>query len=251
MKTTKAYDNVLCIIPARGGSQGIIDKNLQLIHGIPLVSHSILHALDAGLDPKNIVVSSDSEEIRDYARREGVVAQDRPASISGPTSSTEETLLWVYEHRLLDCKRNDINSCDHILLLQATSPIRFKETINRFLDFYIDSEYDSALTTTKFYNFLWTQYHTKAGGIKAASSYTPSKRRMRQALDESDYRHFDNGNMYITSEQVLTEQKCRLGGNVGLFPISELEGMQIDTHEDLEIFRAVFSGKIPEKAGLE
>ncbi len=243
----KTYDNVLCVIPARAGSQGIIDKNLQLIWGIPLVEHSIIHALDAGLNPKNIVVSSDSEEIRFCARRNDVVAQDRPASISGPLSSTEETLLWVYEHHLLDCKRDDFNSCDHILLLQATSPIRFKGTISRFLNFYLNSDYDSALTTTKFHNFLWTQCPSKAG-----SSYTPSKRRMRQKMtDKMDYRHFDNGNAYLTSRQVLEEEKCRLGGNVGLFPISELEGMQIDTHEDLEIFRAVFSGKIPEKVGLE
>ncbi len=250
MKTTKTYDNVLCVIPARAGSQGIINKNLQLIWGVPLVEHSIVHALAAGINSKNIVVSSDSEDIRFCARRNGVVAQDRPASIAGPASSTEETLLWVYEQHLLDCKHNNINSCNHILLLQPTSPIRFTGTINRFLDFYIDSEYDSALTTTKFYNFFWTQYPTKAGDIKAASSYTPSKRRMRQSLTESDYRHFENGNMYVTSSQVLSEQKCRLGGNVGVFSISELEGMQIDTHEDLEIFRAVFSGEIPKKVGL-
>lgn len=230
----KTYDNVLCIIPARGGSQGIIDKNLQLIWGIPLVEHSILHALDAGINPKNIVVSSDSEEIRFCARRNDVVAQDRPASISGPTSSTEETLLWVYEHH---------DPCDHILLLQATSPIRFKGTINRFLDYYIDGKYDSALTTTKFYDFFWTQF-------PSTSSYIPSKRRMRQSFTEFDYRYFDNGNAYATSSWVLEEKKCRLGGNVGLFPISELEGMQIDTHEDLEIFRSVFSGEIPERVGL-
>lgn len=248
MKTTRTCDNVLCVIPARAGSVGIKDKNLQLIWGIPLVEHSILHALDAGLDPKNIIVSSDSEEIRHYAWRNKVVAQDRPASISGSSSSTEETLLWAYEHHLLCCKNHDLKPCDHILLLQATSPIRFKGTINKFLDFYLDSEYDSALTTTKLYNFFWwIHFSTKVG-----SSYTPSKRPMRQKLtDEADFRHFDNGNAYLTSRQVLEEKKCRLGGNVGLFPISELEGMQIDTPEDLEIFRAVFSGGIPEKVGLK
>lgn len=247
MKTTRTYDNILCVIPARAGSQEIIDKNLQLIWGIPLVEHSILHALDAGIDPKNIVVSSDSEEIRDCARRNDVVAQDRPASISGSDSSTEETLLWVYEHHLLDCKQNGLNPCDHIMLLQPTSPIRFKGTVNRFLDFYLDRGYDSALATTKLCNFFWTQF----GSDVVGSSYTPSERPMRQSLTESDYRHFDNGNMYITRKQVLEEKKCRLGGYVGLFPISELEGMQIDTPEDLEIFRAVFSGEIPEKVGLK
>lgn len=242
MKTTKTYDNILCVIPARAGSQGIIDKNLQLIHGVPLVEHSILHALDAGLNPENIYVSSDGEEIRDYARRNGVIAHKRPKCLSGSDSPTEETLLWVYHHHLAAGKH-----CDYILLLQPTSPIRFKGTVNKFLDFFIEKGYDSALTTTKFYNFFWTPAPSRS---VPRSSYDPANRPMRQELKEEDYRHFDNGNMYITSCDTLQDTRCRLGVNVGLFPISELEGMQIDTHEDLEIFRAIFSGKIPEKVGL-
>lgn len=238
-----AYENVLCVIPARAGSQGIVDKNLQLIWGVPLVEHSILHALDAGLNPQKIHVSSDSEQILDIALRNRVIADERPPGISGSTSSTEETLIWVYDHHLSYCKYHDLKPCDHILLLQATSPIRFKGTLNKFLDFYLNSAYDSALTTTKFCDFFWRS------GTPAFSSYDPTNRPMRQKI--KDYCQFDNGNAYITSRQILQEKKCRLGKNVGLFPISELEGMQIDTYEDLEIFRAVFSGKIPEKVGLE
>jgi len=245
LKTTKTYENILCIIPARAGSQGIIDKNLQLVGGKPLVEHSILHALNAGLCPQNIYVSSDGASILDRARQNKVIAHERPASISGSMSSTEETLLYVLQKHLSTIMGD---SCKHILLLQATSPIRFKGTINRFLDFYLDSDFDSVLTTTKFYNFFW-QEGDEYLSPSASSSYNPAKRPMRQSLGKEDYRHFDNGNAYITSRQVLEEKKCRLGDHVGLFPISELEGMQIDTHEDLEIFRAVFSGKIPEKWG--
>ena len=240
MKITKAHEKILCVIPARAGSQGIIDKNLQLIWGVPLVEHSIMHALDAGLPSENIYVSSDSEEICDYARRNKVVPHKREASISGPTSSTEDTLWSVFIEHLIQCK-----PCDHILLLQPTSPIRFKGTVNRFLDFYLDGGYDSALTTTKFHNFFWRNT------VPSSSSYDPANRPMRQVFTEQDYSHLENGNAYLTNRQIFEKKKCRLGGNVGLFPISELEGMQIDTHEELEIFRAVFSGKIPEKMGLE
>lgn len=248
MKTTKTYENILCVIPARAGSQGIIDKNLQLIWGVPLVEHSIVHALDAGLDPGNIYVSSDGDEILHIARRNKVVAHKRPEALSGPASSTEETLLWVYDHHLAAGK-----DCDYILLLQPTSPIRFKGTVNRFLDFCIDKAYDSALTTTKFYDFFW-QEGLHIPGLSRTfpkSSYNPANRPMRQELKQEDYRHFDNGNMYMTGSRILKTKKCRLGPNVGIFPISELEGMQIDTPEDLEIFRAVFSGEIPKKVGLE
>jgi N-acylneuraminate cytidylyltransferase len=234
------YKNILCVIPARAGSQGIVDKNLLCIGGVPLVEHSILHALDAGVPSENIYVSSDSEEILHMASRNRVVPQKRPKDISGPESSTEEALLYALKDHLMYSN----NSCDHTLLLQATSPIRFKGTVKRFIDFYLDSKHDSALTTTKFYDFFWKI------GQPATSSYDPAARPMRQKLTEQDYQHFDNGNMYITKNSVLQKKKCRLGDNVGLFPISELEGMQIDTHRDLGIFRAVFDGKISEKVGL-
>lgn len=240
----KAYENILCVIPARAGSQGIIDKNLQLIWGIPLVEHSILHALDAGLDPESIWVSSDSEEILDIALRNKVIADERPPGISGPTSSTEDTLLYILNLHLKYTRRWKSEQCDHVLLLQPTSPIRFKGTVKRFLDFYLNSDYDSALTTTKFYDFFWQS------GSPASSSYDPTNRPMRQKLTEKDYQHFDNGNLCITKRQILEKQHCRMGDNVGLFPITELEGMQIDTPEDLEIFRAIFDGTIPEKIGL-
>lgn len=52
------------IIPARGGSKGIKDKNLQEIFGVPLVVRSILHATKV-VNSKNIYISTDSELIID------------------------------------------------------------------------------------------------------------------------------------------------------------------------------------------
>lgn len=236
----KKYKKILCVIPARDGSVGVVNKNLQIIAGETLIEHSIFHAYNAGLSQKNIYVSSDSDEILGVAAtsqcmRPAVVALCRPASISGPKSSTEEALLHALK------KHCESHECEHVLLLQATSPIRFDKTVGRFIDFYLQGGYDSALTTTKFCNFFWQS------GTPSTSNYDPVNRPMRQSLTEQDYRHFDNGNMYITSRKVLEEKKCRLGDNVGLFPISELEGMQIDTPEDLEIMRNVLDGEVLRK----
>lgn len=256
----KTYDNILCVIPARAGSQGIIDKNLQLIWGMPLVEHSITHALDAGLYPQNICVSSDSDEILNIALRFGVIANERPSKISGPTSSTEETLIWEYDAHARYQKYHNLTLCEHVLLLQPTSPIRFKGTLNKFIDYYLNGGFDSALTTTRFHDFFWNlnndtgrwnEKNQQWDNITEwRSTYNPKKRPMRQELSIHDDKFFDNGNMYITNAGVLQNTACRIGKNVGVFPISELEGMQIDTHEDLEIFRAVFSGEIPKKVGL-
>ena len=53
---------VLVLIPARGGSKGIHRKNLIEINGMPLVAHSIKHALASKFSTR-IIVSTDDEEI--------------------------------------------------------------------------------------------------------------------------------------------------------------------------------------------
>jgi len=228
-------DNLVCIIPARAGSKGIPGKNMQRIAGIPLVGYSITQALAAGIKPTSIVVSSDGDDILNLARDQyGVIAHRRPSAISTDTSSTEETLLYVTEEF----------SADHVLLLQPTSPIRFPSTINSFLDFYTCHEYDSVFTATKFDNFFWSL----SSSVIAESSYNIACRSRRQDLLLQDYRFFENGNMYLTKLSILKNQKNRLGGKIGIFPISELEGLQIDTFEELELIRSVLEGRLLEQS---
>lgn len=219
--------DIICIIPARGGSIGIPNKNLKIIGDIPLISHSIRSALKAGLS--KVVVSSDSAAILDVARDENADVIERPPDLATADASTESAMIHVLN--------NVSNNYEHILLLQPTSPFRFLSTIHGFIDFYLRYDYDSALTVTKFYNFFW-QWKRE----RWESSYNVIKRPMRQHLAPSDFRFFDNGNMYLTRIDILKKTKSRLGGHVGIYPISELEGMQIDTPRDLEICQAIGRG---------
>jgi N-acylneuraminate cytidylyltransferase len=227
-------NDVLCVIPARGGSKGIPNKNLRLLNGIPLVAHSILHAKKV-LPKENIVVSSDDEKILTVAQEYGATPLLRPDDISGDKSSTEDALIHAYNS----------NQKPYIWLLQVTSPIRLEPTMKGFIQFCLDNDYDSALTATEFHDFFWYVHKSKW-----ESTYNPAKRPMRQQLAFFDDRFFDNGNMYFTKSQVLLAHNSRLAGNVGVYPITELEGMQIDTVQDLLIFEAVFDGHIDELIGI-
>ena len=62
-------DNVLAIIPARGGSKRVPRKNLKKISGIPLVAHAILQAKESNYINEIIVSTDDSEinlEVKDF-----------------------------------------------------------------------------------------------------------------------------------------------------------------------------------------
>ena len=227
------FEKILVVIPARGGSKEVPRKNMQPLGGYPLFVHSIRHALSASIPPSNILVSSDDEEILETARPYEVICHRRPDAISGDLSSTEDCLVDAWEQR---------QDCDTVLSLQPTSPIRF--SVKAFLNFYLDGDYDSALTVTKLYNFFWRERPVcpETTSYYWSASYDLKNRMMRQEVGREDFRYFDCGNMYMSNAKMLMKNRCRLGEEVGIFRISDIEGMQIDTHTDLDIFRQLAKG---------
>ncbi|THB70909.1 MAG: hypothetical protein D6E12_01965, partial [Desulfovibrio sp.] len=83
---------VLAIIPARGGSKGIHRKNLQPLGGVPLLAWSI----DAALRARNVtrvIVSTEDPDIADTARDYGAeVPFLRPAKIAGDRALVHEAV---------------------------------------------------------------------------------------------------------------------------------------------------------------
>lgn len=231
-------ESTICIIPARGGSKQIPNKNLQILGEHTLVGHSIKHALLAGIPRNNIVVSSDSSEILSNAMSYGVVASQRPEDLASDTSSTEDTLLHV-------CNiYTNYTNYKYVLLLQPTSPIRFVSTVRAFLDAFFDglqSNYDSIVSVSKFYDFFWSFAYDEHGE-KCVPSY--QSRPMRQQMSKNSMQYFENGSMYMTTINMLNATKNRCGGRVNIFPITDIEGLQIDSHEDLQVCKRLFSGTI-------
>ena len=231
--------NVLCVIPARGGSKGIYKKNLRLVGGHPLVWWSIQQALNTGMPASSIVVSSDSGDILDIARNKSVVALKRPDDISGGDSKTEDAMLHALEW--YESKYSPVSA---VLVLQPTSPIRFPGRVQQCIEKFADGDYESLVTVTKFYDLFWHCHHGPW-----TTSYVPRCRRMRQDMDRADFSYFENGNIYITRPDVLRETSCRIGkqDRTCVVPITEVEGMQIDTEDDLDIISTILSTNLTYK----
>ena len=107
---------VICIIPARSGSKRILNKNIKLFCGKPLISYAIKNALNSKLFDK-IVVSTDSQIISKTAVNHGAETPFiRPKSISNSNAST----LSVIQHSINKLKLNDN---DIICCMYPTSPL--------------------------------------------------------------------------------------------------------------------------------
>ena len=112
--------SIYAIIPARGGSKGIPGKNLRPLAGYPLIAYSIAAAKLSGRINRAIV-STDSEEIAETARRFGAETPFlRPAALAGDSSGDAEFM----RHALDWFKEKEGAVPQYLAHLRPTTPLR-------------------------------------------------------------------------------------------------------------------------------
>lgn len=119
---------------ARGGSKGVINKNIRIVAGKPLIIHTIESAL-ASRYIKRIIVSTDSEKIAKISSDFGAEILMRPAEISGDNSP--EILAWKHAINNYSESLNGI-----FISLPATSPLRAIEDIDKGIDKFNKTDCD-------------------------------------------------------------------------------------------------------------
>jgi CMP-N,N'-diacetyllegionaminic acid synthase len=215
---------LLCVIPARGGSKGVPGKNLRNVAGRPLINWSIAHALGS-TTPMRVIVSTDDEEIAAVAADAGAeVPFLRPAELATDDAPTEPTVLhaiaWV---------RSQGWEPDAVVLLQATSPIRGPDSIDRAIAQFVAEDADSLVGVVRSSPFLWWQ------GDPPTSHYRVEARERRQDMDPATLPFRETGSLYVTRTDIYDTRMNRLGGRISLFEMDEIEGLDIDTELDITI----------------
>ncbi len=218
------------LIPARGGSKGIPNKNLIEIGGKPLIAWTILAAIKH-FHCEAIFVSTDSSEIMSVAKKYGAqVPFQRPSEISTDSASTEAVVLhfleWL-EHSQLEF--------ENLVLMQPTSPIRKNFSIKEAVQLFESESADSLVTVCKSQKFIWKDPNMPH------ASYDIYDRPRRQDIKSQDEIYFENGSFYITKKQIYKKFKNRLGGKIVMYEMSPEESFEIDDLLDLEINRILIS----------
>jgi CMP-N-acetylneuraminic acid synthetase len=117
---------ILAIIPARGGSKGIKDKNIKPLNGKPLIYYSIHESLESNII-QEVMVNTDSEKIASISKKYGAKI---PFLRSKELATDEASSVDVIEDTLNYYEQRNI-SFDYFILLQPTSPLRRREDIIR------------------------------------------------------------------------------------------------------------------------
>jgi len=121
---------ILGIIPARGGSKGLAGKNIRELCGKPLLVWTIRQAL-ASQYLDDLIVSTDSQEIAEIAKQNGVeVPFLRPAELARDDSPSADAVIHV-----LDRLYQSGKTYDYVALLEPTSPLRKRNDIDVAIEF--------------------------------------------------------------------------------------------------------------------
>ena len=110
-------NKIVALIPARGGSKGIKNKNIIDLCGKPLISYTIQAALESKYIDK-VIVSTDSQEIADVAIKYGAeVPFLRPGELASDTSKTIDAVMHAVgelekrKEEYADLKLEKSNGC--------------------------------------------------------------------------------------------------------------------------------------------
>lgn len=207
------------VIPARGGSKGIPQKNIALVKGKPLISYCIKASLDSNVD--ETWVSTDSDEIATVAKSYGVNVIMRPNEISGDNAQSEDALLHFV---------NNVEEIDILVFIQPTSPLLTSEVINKGISLISNGHYDSILSA---YVKDWeAQFDQNMNPM----NWDMNSRPMRQDIGDIIV---ENGALYITTVEQLKKSKRRYGGKMGYVKMGLLESIQIDKPSDIALVERI------------
>jgi CMP-N-acetylneuraminic acid synthetase len=207
----------IAIIPARGGSKRLPNKNSLLLGNYPLLVHSILFAQANNKIIDEIYVSTDDEKIKEIGLQYGAKIIDRPTEISGDLEPTITALKHVLQ---------SVNEeVENIVLLQPTNPLRPENLLKECFEKFQEMQSDSLFTVSQ-------NYH-KLGKI-TNDKFVPFNYEIGQRSQDLEPLYFENGLLYITKSKSIFDDKIITENAVPFIVNHIFANVDIDTKEDFE-----------------
>lgn len=211
--------NAICVIPARGGSKGIVNKNLQLVNNQTLLQRVVEKAKFTF--PKNkIFVSSDDDNILLNAQKLGVEVHRRKPEFASDECSTEYSLLnFLAETNIAD---------DYLIFAQCTAPFLAPQEFKNVLE-KLKSGCDSSFSVYPCHTFQWMV----RGNKRVEPLIESSRRRIRR--QELSKTYIEAGSVYGMSIKQFKQEQNRFCGNTELNIEEDGFHFEIDEPRDLTL----------------
>jgi N-acylneuraminate cytidylyltransferase len=218
---------LLALVPARGGSKRVPNKNIKELGGKPLISWTIGAAVGVP-EIVDVLVSTDSKKIAEVAKDSGaLVPWLRPAGLASDTATSMDVCIHA-----IDWYENEKGLVDGIILLQPTSPFRTTATIRRGIELFIKNSHMPVVSFSPAASHPMWCYQLTDIGIKPfiVGSEKPTR---SQDLPEA---YMLNGALYIASSKYLRQHRSFIGDGTQPLVIDDgKESLDIDTEWDWKL----------------
>ncbi len=220
---------ILGIIPARGGSKGVKNKNIRDVAGKPLIEYTIEDAINSN-SLTDFLVSTDSKEIAAISRNAGApVPFLRPAELATDTASS----LGVVQHAITEYESQNQTKVDLAVLLQPTTPLRTPRDIDESIAMFDQSKEDSLVTcySTKdaHPNHLYEQGWSNCLRALRNQDTIPDRRQDFEPV------YILNGAVYISTRELIFEAGTIHTNTPVGYQMPRERSVNIDEPFDLEI----------------
>ncbi|MBZ9577538.1 acylneuraminate cytidylyltransferase family protein [Patescibacteria group bacterium] len=221
---TEKY-KVTALLPMKGHSERIPEKNIKLLGGKPLFFH-VLESLESTKFVYEIIVNTDSQKIISLIKKNfpRVVIIKRPQHLLGD----KVPMTPLIEHDIKFAKTK------HFLQTHAVTPLLKASTFDKAIKTYfegLNKGADSVIGVTRYQTRFYN--HNKHPINHDPNIMVPSQ--------DMPPLYEDNSCFYINSIENFLKRKDRVGKNPIFVEISKLENVEIDEEEDFVLAEALFN----------
>ncbi|KAA3646404.1 MAG: acylneuraminate cytidylyltransferase family protein [Chloroflexi bacterium] len=216
---------VLGIIPARGGSKGIPNKNLRELAERPLLAYTVDAAQDSGVIDR-LILSTDSEEIAELGRGLGVeVPFLRPTELA----QDDTAMLPVLQHAVKQVEAEGWQP-EIIVLLQPTAPLRKAKHIVEAVELLQKENCDSVVSVVEVPGHYLPHFVMKIEDDKL-DFFLPEGERVPRRQD-APKAYSRDGSVYVFWRDLLIEKNTIYGDDCRPLILSHEHSVNLDTLED-------------------
>lgn len=223
-------DKVLAVIAARGGSKGLVRKNVRELAGKPVIAWSIEAAAQSGFIDRTIV-STDDAEICDTARRHGAdVPFLRPVDLAGDDAPIVPTLLHAADTLP--------GGYRYVVLLQPTSPLRIGADIDGAIKLCQAGQAPACVSVTPAPKTYW------AVELDGAGRLVPLFDKIEKRRQELPAVYQPNGAVYVAELAWLKSQRDFYTSQTLGFVMPPERSVDIDTMQDFLLAEALLKQRL-------
>ena len=180
---------IIAVIPAKGGSKRLPNKNMSMLNGQPMINYAIDYVKKSKVIEK-VYVSTDSDAIEEHCLKLGLNVIRRPVSLGGETP-----IIEVYKHSLNNISNSHI--VDILVGVQPDHPDR-NIKIDDAIDLFIANKADRLISTEK-------------DGTKNGAHYILSKSFLESGISKKDHIVIDDcTNVHYESDLIKASARLKI-----------------------------------------